>query len=100
MYNKRAQEAASAYDKIINEIKIGQNAAGTISSAGTNLSNQTSQALGTAGQAAGTAALQSGIASAGLYSGLGQMGANFLGSSSTQQTLGNLIGGTTGNLGG
>ena len=88
MYNKRSQEAASAYDKIINEIKIGQNAAGSVASAGTNLANQTSNALNVAGTAASNAALQSGIAAGSLYSGLGNVGANLFGNTSAQKTLG------------
>ena len=107
MYNQRAKEAASAYDRIINEIKIGQNAAGSIGSATQNLGATQSSALGTAGTAASNAAMNAGIASAGLYSGLGNMSANLLGTSSTNKTLSNLLtglgtatSGTTGNLGG
>ena len=90
MYKNRTNEANSSYDKIINDIKIGQGAAGAVGTAGTNAANNISSSLNAAGAAASNAAMASGQAQAGLYSGMGNASAQFFSNPTVQKGLGNI----------
>ena len=100
-YSNAMSEFGTKYginsDKITdlqNLTKIGQNAAGTISSSGQNTSNAINQALQAQGSQAAASALQSGAAQGSFYSGLGNVIPSAISSYNSASSLFNNTGNT------
>ena len=70
-----------------NLTKLGQNAAGTISTSGANTTNAINQALQAQGSQSAASALQAGAAQASLYSGLGNIIPSSLSAANSYNTL-------------